>query len=168
MLSSKTNEINSLTTISKTTDNNKKKTSWWKLLNKKFKYHFNNNNNNEPKTTQQQTHIKLFDQNYYFYIDETINGVKINLKYPHLITILDTDDYNDDKTLIKIFPLKHGITTIGSSDLNDIIIKSNDIELKHCFINYTNKNEILLNPIAKLCSIDSVIIDKPYRLKIGN
>ena len=86
------------------------------------------------------------------------------MKYPHLTTIID-----DNKTLIKIFPLKHGKTSIGFSDSNEIVIKSSDIEEKHSSITYDeDKNEIFLNPFARLCSVDGVIIEKPYKLNFGN
>jgi hypothetical protein len=152
-------------------DNNEKKkktNSWWKLINKKFRWHFSNKNNNNiieknVDSSASSSELKLIDENYFFNINETSNGLRINLKYPHLTTIID-----DSRTLVKIYPLKHGKTTIGSLDSNEIVIKSEDIEGKHCSITYNeDKNEIFLNPFARLCSVDGVIIEKPYKLNFG-
>ena len=162
--------------MSASTENNnivkKKKTSWWKVINEKFKLNFNKNDHinceidEEEELSSTKKSITLFDEGYYFYIDETNNGLKINLKYPHLITLVDNK--KSDKTLIKIFPLKHGVTTVGYSSLNDIVLKSQDIKDNHCNINYDEVNDnIILNPFGGLCSIDSVLIDKPYQLKLG-
>lgn len=81
-----------------------------------------------------------------FNVEETENGIKINLKQPHLISVQlksnidanreDTENKNSkaNKTSIKIYPLKVGRTSIGSSNTNDIVLNGHGIEPHHCFI----------------------------------
>lgn len=145
-----------------------------------------NNNNYETDNCNKNNNnnlIKLYNKNYFFYVKETHDGFKINLNSPYLISIIEFYDnnnatnidnynnslfYNDEKTLIKIFPLNYGCTKIGSSDTNDIIINSPDIESKHCYINYNHfNNEVILYPLCRLCSVDGVLVDKAYPLKLG-
>ena len=160
-------------------DKKKKTNSWWKFINKKFKWHFNSNEkikreksknfidedlfSSTSSSASSLLSTKLIDDNCFFCINETTNGLRVNLTYPHLTSIADSK-----KTLIKIYRLKIGKTTVGSLDSNDIVIKANDIEENHCSITYDDdKNETILNPFARLCSVDSVLIDRPYILKFG-
>ncbi|CAF0719821.1 unnamed protein product [Brachionus calyciflorus] len=68
------------------------------------------------------------------YLKETVQGINVQLKEPHLICV-STDAKNQlNKTSIKIYPLKIGKTTIGSCSKNDFVIKGPGIEPEHCFI----------------------------------
>lgn len=172
--------------------------------------------------------VKSFQFRGNFQVEETEDGIKILLKQPHLISVIvnttNIDDANSslnkkdltdcssdanhskqaNKTSIKIYPLKVGRTTIGSSDKNDIIINGPGVEPEHCFIenklislannsdllndktkslssfssffkskskskeNLANSaNLVTLYPIADLCAIDGVLIEKPYNLVSG-
>lgn len=131
-----------------------------------------------------------------FKVEETENGIKIQIKQPHLICVRvkhnennDEDDLsisnenpiNINKTSIRIYPLKVGRTKIGSCSNSDIQIQGIGIEPEHCFI---ESNQIFLNdktayqetesffivtiyPIAKLCAVDGVLIDKSLVLNTG-
>lgn len=131
-----------------------------------------------------------------FKVEETENGIKIQIKQPHLIcvrvnhngnnpeddlSILNENPININKTSIRIYPLKVGRTKIGSCSNSDIQIQGIGIEPEHCFI---ESNQIFLNdkmvcqeteslfivtiyPLAKLCAVDGVLIDKPLVLNTG-
>lgn len=131
-----------------------------------------------------------------FQVEETENGIKIQIKQPHLISVrVNSNENKDDnqlsittennmnmnKTSIKIYPLKSGRTMIGSCLNNDIHVQGRGIESEHCFI---ENNQIILNdkmvggeiescfivtiyPLAKLCAVDGVLIDKPFVLTTG-
>ncbi len=82
---------------------------------------------------------------------ETETGIQIQLCQPHLISLSQKKDdlelrsvssISAKKTSIKIFPLKFGRTTIGSSPSNDIVLNSVGIQPEHCFI---EKKSINLN-----------------------
>lgn len=135
-----------------------------------------------------------------FSVEETETGIKIKIKQPHLISVTNNScveesseqsiKANNNKTSIKIYPLKIGRTSIGSDINNDIILIGPGIEKEHCFIenirensrknrkikgNKENEasskisldNSVTIFPIAKLCSVDGVIIDTPYKLHTG-
>lgn len=142
-----------------------------------------------------------------FQVEETENGIKIQIKQPHLINVrvnskresggCCSDDQmsmtkainedvitNVNKTSIKIYPLKLGRTTIGSAPNNDIQMQGRGIEARHCYI---ENSQIVLNdekvnrgsldleccyvvtiyPLAKLCAVDGVLVDRPYVLNTG-
>jgi hypothetical protein len=79
-----------------------------------------------------------------FHLEETVNGIQIQIKQPHLISVTNNNSPNSghislasnnpNKTSIKIYPLKLGRTTVGSAPQNDIVIDSVGIESEHCFI----------------------------------
>ena len=123
-----------------------------------------------------------------FQVEETENGIKIQIKHPHLISVRNDANNSVDltqtamnKTSIKIYPLKVGRTTVGSCARNDILVNGRGIEPEHCFIENT---QIMLNddkltsgescfiatlyPLAKLCAVDGVLIDSPYVLSTGS
>jgi len=84
-------------------------------------------------------------------LKETETGIQIQLCQPHLISLSQkkadlelrsVSSISTKKTSIKIFPLKFGRTTIGSSPSNDIVLNSVGIQLEHCFI---EKKSINLN-----------------------
>lgn len=123
-----------------------------------------------------------------FQVEETENGIKIQIKHPHLISVrndannaVDLTQAAMNKTSIKIYPLKVGRTTVGSCPGNDILVNGRGIESEHCFIENT---QIMLNddkltsgeccfiatlyPLAKLCAVDGVLIDSPYVLSTGS
>jgi hypothetical protein len=156
-----------------------------------------------------------------FFVTETQNGIQIQIIQPHLISTVhecENEDkenkHNNSKTKIKIYPLKTGRTTIGSSLNNDIVLNGKGIEPEHCFIeciqtsqneshlennlndtlckeigsdsvknlfpkSHVNMNNLsshqptracnfaILFPLAKLCSVDGVLIDRPYGLNLG-
>lgn len=123
-----------------------------------------------------------------FQVEETENGIKIQIKHPHLISVRNDANNSVDltqtamnKTSIKIYPLKVGRTTVGSCSGNDILVNGRGIESEHCLIENT---QIMLNddtltsgeccfiatlyPLAKLCAVDGVLIDSPYVLSTGS
>lgn len=142
---------------------------------------------------QQQQQQKSLQFRGNFQVEETENGIKIQIKQPHLISvrvnsnnIINNNSINDElnsmnKTSIKIYPLKVGRTTVGSCSRNDIQVQGRGIEPEHCFI---ENSQIILNdryscvhdescfivtlyPIAQLCAVDGVLIDSPYVLNTG-
>lgn len=128
-----------------------------------------------------------------FQVEETQNGISIQIKQPHFIyvkadntrenyandlSITNMNATNVNKTSIKIYPLKLGRTTIGSSSNNDIQVHGQGIEHRHCFIENTKIDDkmveefescflVTIYPLAKLCAIDGVIVDKPFVLNTG-
>jgi hypothetical protein len=136
-----------------------------------------------------------------FSVEETETGIKIKIKQPHLISVTNNgfEESSEDsiclksqnnKTSIKIYPLKIGRTSIGSDISNDIVLNGPGIEPEHCFIENLTKNLgkfkrtkenkkcdnsakislenlVTIFPIAKLCAVDGVIIDIPYALHTG-
>jgi hypothetical protein len=78
-----------------------------------------------------------------FNLKETETGIQIQICQPHLISLSQKkadqelrsmSSISAKKTSIKIFPLKFGRTTIGSSPTNDIVLNSFGIRPEHCFI----------------------------------
>lgn len=150
----------------------------------------NINRNNELKQKIiRKKHIKsqTTDEMKSYHLQETIDGIQIQIKQPHLISVvvknndLTNNEFNKQenfKTSIRIYPLKLGRTTIGSSETNDIVLHGEGILDEHCFIensnlvlsnmnNNNNNNLVTFYPIGELCSIDGVLIDQPFRLQSG-
>jgi hypothetical protein len=77
-----------------------------------------------------------------FRVEETVSGIQIQIKQPHLIWVRVRSQADDEatnhaavnKTSIKIYPLKTGRTSIGSAHSNDIVIEGAGIEAEHCFV----------------------------------
>lgn len=101
-----------------------------------------------------------------FQLKETENGIQIQVRQPHLISVtnnVNNEDAKQDlsrlseansfnKTSIKIYPLKLGRTTIGSSPNNDIVLTGPGIKSEHCFV---ENNLILLDRKSKIRSSKS-------------
>ncbi len=119
-----------------------------------------------------------------YQLQETVDGIQIQIKQPHLISVVVKNncvDYTPEKiqkTSIKIYPLKSGRTTIGTAQSNDIVLSGAGVEDEHCFIeNFIDSNrkqtfnnkfsQVVLYPIGRLCSVDGVIVDKPFKLNSG-
>lgn len=124
----------------------------------------------------------------HYQVEETLNGVQIQIKQPHLISVLrNQHEPKSNKTSIRIYPLKMGRTTIGSAATNDIVLKGAGVELDHCYIENslrscfkrqpgcsTSKrrtgklvNLVVFYPIAQCNAIDGVLVDEPYILSSG-
>jgi hypothetical protein len=126
-------------------------------------------------------------------VEETISGIQIQIKQPHLISVRvrSAAECNEtmNKTSIKIYPLKMGRTTIGSAVSNDIVIEGAGVEAEHCFVENTlvtvqeddDENSsssfsssatervslVTLFPIGRLCAVDDVLVDAPFLLHSG-
>jgi hypothetical protein len=71
------------------------------------------NNNSKNDSTMERCNSKKDNNKAKFHLEETINGIQIQIKQPHLISVIQSDKQkNQDKTLIKIYPLKKGKTTV--------------------------------------------------------
>lgn len=143
------------------------------------------NNTKQSLITKLSANFKNENKNlnkYYetrpYQLQETVDGIAIQIKQPHLISVIvrntESNETNQNlKTSIRIYPLKRGRTTLGSADSNDIVINGPGIEDEHCFIennliNESNKaNLVTLYPIGSFCSIDGVLIEKPFKLNSG-
>ena len=122
-----------------------------------FSSKINSNDKNKPKrvpvlsTNKNVADIKkmiesnmlIHDEKEQFQVEETLNGIQINLKQPHLISVSSRNNtepanVNSNSTMgrtsIKIFPLKLGRTTIGSALTNDIVLSGSGVEPHHCYI----------------------------------
>ncbi len=111
-----------------------------------------------------------------FQVEETLNGVNIQIKNPHLISVISVKDSVSSasvkRTSIRIYPLKTGRTLIGSDPSNDIVLKAGrSIEADHCFIENRKAVDggrmVTLYPIAKFCAVEGVLIDEPYLITSG-
>ena len=135
-----------------------------------------------------------------FRVEETMNGIQIQIKQPHLISVTKNTAENNSsrsdennvpmKTSIKIYPLKLGRTTVGSSGSNDIVVAGKGIDSEHCFIenslvsvsandddgqgeeeenssSFRRVNLVTLYPIGRLCALDGVLVESPVFLNSG-
>jgi hypothetical protein len=119
-----------------------------------------NKQDSTPKienVTTKSNQVKTIQFKGDFQLKETENGIQIQVRQPHLISVTNNNVNNEDlnrlndnsnfnKTSIKIYPFKLGRTTIGSSPNNDIVLTGPSIEPEHCFI---ENNLILLNRNSK-------------------
>lgn len=112
--------------------------------NQKVKNESSNNQSHETKNSN-------------LYLKETVNGINIQIQEPHLISVLvnNNNKINQiNKTSIKIYPIKIGRTTIGSSDKNDIVINGPGIEPEHCII----ENDLKCKSSDNLANKDNIPI----------
>lgn len=146
-------------------------------------------NGSERKEEQHQQ--PLLNLNGNFQVEETEHGIQIQIKQPHLISVVCSQEklrsmFDEmPKTSIRIFPLKLGRNTIGSALGNDIILNEPFVQPQHCYIDlelrdnnrhhhrrskdgHQNQNLLVtFYPLAGLSAIDGVLIDNPYRLNTG-
>lgn len=95
---------------------------------------------------------KLTELNGSFHLEETEKGIKIRVKQPHLVissTSKPAEKEDATKTSIRIFPLRLGRTTIGSSSTNDIVLDGTGIEDEHCYIENVLVSETFGDDLAK-------------------
>jgi len=111
-----------------------------------------------------------------FQVEETLNGVNIQIKQPHLISVISRDGSQlstpISRTSIRIYPLKTGRTRIGSDPGNDIVLKAGrSIEAEHCFIENRKAVDggrmVALYPIGRFCAVEGVLIEEPYLITSG-
>lgn len=150
--------------------------------------HENHNNTTASNCSTNSTNLnsnkKLTKYNTIrpYQLQETVDGIQIQIKQPHLITVIfkETNEFKQEnlKTSIRIYPLKSGRTTIGSALTNDIIVNGPGIEEEHCIIENilidshskskaTKSNLVTIYPLAHLCSVDGVLVDNPFKLSSG-
>lgn len=96
---------------------------------------------------REEENKSLLNLNGNFQVEETEHGIQIQIKQPHLISVICSqeklkqnqkqkleDDKEMPRTSIRIFPLKLGRNTIGSAQGNDIILNEPFVQSEHCYI----------------------------------
>ncbi|XP_067347610.1 pleckstrin homology-like domain family B member 1 isoform X3 [Channa argus] len=92
---------------------------------------------------------------------ETGKSLKVQAERPHLVSL----GSGRLSTAITLLPLLEGKTTLGSEG-TDIHLQGPDIAAHHCYIE-NQAGSIILYPCGNKCSVDGLIIIKPFRLTQG-
>ncbi|XP_035999106.1 pleckstrin homology-like domain family B member 1 isoform X8 [Fundulus heteroclitus] len=108
---------------------------------------------------ERQTHQVL--QNTPLDLIETGKSLKVQAERPHLVSL----GSGRLSTAITLLPLLEGTTTLGG-DGTDIPLQGPGIAPQHCYIENQAGN-ITLHPCGNQCSVDGILITKPYRLTQG-
>jgi hypothetical protein len=129
-----------------------RKTKWWPFRRKQSEVTEADQTADDPRDVDQsmRTYRKYFSDFIIYY------------KYPYLICM----------NTKSIYRLQIGRTAIGSTATNDIVIGSMGIEPVHCFIDTSIDPEhchrAVLEPKARLCTVDGVMVDSMLELKLGS
>ncbi|KAM9331739.1 pleckstrin homology-like domain family B member 1 [Pholidichthys leucotaenia] len=92
---------------------------------------------------------------------ETGKSLKVQAERPHLVSL----GSGRLSTAITLLPLQEGTTTLGSEG-TDIPLQGPGIAAQHCYIE-NQAGSITLYPCGNQCSVDGLLITKPYRLTQG-
>ncbi|KAK2828534.1 hypothetical protein Q5P01_019568 [Channa striata] len=92
---------------------------------------------------------------------ETGKSLKVQAERPHLVSL----GSGRLSTAITLLPLHEGKTTLGSEG-TDIPLQGPGITAHHCYIE-NQAGSITLYPCGNQCSVDGLLITKPFRLTQG-
>ncbi|KAL3886762.1 hypothetical protein ACJMK2_026735 [Sinanodonta woodiana] len=116
------------------------------------------------ETGRRKTRQRLSSEN--LKVTETDHAVKVHSDQPHLVSL----GSGRLSTAVTILPLPQGRTTFGTMDSplpSDVVLQGTGVEAEHCYIDNMD-GVITLVPIAKLCSVDGVLIHSANRLAQGS
>jgi hypothetical protein len=134
------------------------KSKWWRVITRKKAKPFQTEQPLAPEPSNYETQaVKQASQSSYCYSDFIVY-----FKYPFLICI----------NTGQVHRLKIGRTLVGASiaSADGIRIDAIDIDAEHCFFDTTTDNGqcvVIMHPKAELCSVDGVLIDSAFQLKLG-
>lgn len=101
---------------------------------------FSSKSDNQKNSLKKQPTTATISSINRIQLEETQNGIQIQIKQPHLIWVRSDSSPRTEntKTSIKIYPLKLGRTYVGTdAKKNDIVLLNEDDETlasEHCFI----------------------------------